>query len=73
MVHSHWLWGMHWLWWAFWLLAILVISRLFIGRDAHIPPASEETALEILRRRYARGEIGADEYEERKARLEDDQ
>jgi uncharacterized membrane protein len=51
-------------------------SRLFGWRDRHRPfyvpgeAAFEPNALEILRRRYARGEIDATTFEQMRERLE---
>lgn len=70
----HHMWGMHWGWWIFWIAVIAVVAWLIIrGRDTSGPPAPppRETALEVLQRRYASGEISTEEYEERCARLED--
>jgi putative membrane protein len=73
-----WGWGWGWgmgiihglLWWAILILGIIVLVRL-LGRDssrtAAAPPA--ETALEVLKKRYARGEIGKQEFEEKKRDL----
>ncbi|NIS60224.1 MAG: SHOCT domain-containing protein [Proteobacteria bacterium] len=73
-----WGYGMGWLWHiimiAFWIAVIvgivflirwLVISPGTGGRAAR----SEDSALEILKRRYARGEIDKQEYEEKKKDL----
>ena len=71
-------WGWGWgmgiihglLWWAILILGIIVLVRL-LGRDsrraATTTPA--ETALDILKKRYARGEIGKQEFEEKKRDL----
>lgn len=64
-------WGWYWWFWTFIWLAIAVIIIALIARAAArnsgARPQSE--ALEILKRRYAAGEIGTEEYEERKSRL----
>jgi putative membrane protein len=71
-------WGWGWgmgiihglLWWAILILGIIVLVRLLgrdSGRAATAPPA--ETALDILKKRYARGEIGKQEFEEKKRDL----
>jgi putative membrane protein len=65
-----WMLGMHFFWWIFWVLLITVLVALVLRRQPGSPPASREpTALEILERRYASGEISTDEFEDRKARL----
>lgn len=59
-----------------WILLILggawVLVRLLQDRGALSSFSVEprETPLEVLKRRYAEGEISAEEYEERKGRLE---
>ncbi|MDT8386529.1 MAG: SHOCT domain-containing protein [Thiogranum sp.] len=62
--------------WIFWLLVvILTFAAIWYlatntsgGRRSSGPP--EEDALEILRKRYARGEIGSEEYQQRRQELE---
>jgi putative membrane protein len=52
-------------WWPiFWLLLIALVIFL-IGRRGWWGARRGPTAKEILAERYARGEIGADEYRER--------
>jgi putative membrane protein len=60
---------------AFWIAVIvgiiflirwLVLSTRAAGHKAH----AEDSALEILKRRYARGEINKEEFEEKKKVLE---
>lgn len=71
---GEWSWGMgilhSLLWWAILILGIIVLVRL-LGRDSRRGPAgpSEDTALDILKKRYARGEIGKTEFEEKKRDL----
>lgn len=74
--------GLVWLIWvvmimAFWV-AIIVLVILAIrwlvrntgnGTHAAGPPSAHDTALAALRERYARGEIDATEFEERKRTL----
>lgn len=73
------LFGMHAFWWIVWIVVIAVFVMLLVrapGRredDARTTrTAPRERSLEILRRRYAAGEISTSEYEERKAVLERD-
>ena len=62
-------WGMHFIWWFFWVALMVMIFT-------PITPVSisrrRETALEVLQRRYASGEVTTVEYEERKTKLEHD-
>jgi putative membrane protein len=64
-------WGMI----LFWVLLVLLIAWLVKGFGSSkgstgaVKPA-EESALEILKRRYARGEINKEEYLEKKKDLE---
>jgi putative membrane protein len=73
-----WGYGMGWFWniimVAFWIAVIvgiiflirwLVVSTGGSGRSAR----SEDSALDILKRRYARGEINKEEFEEKKKAL----
>lgn len=64
-------WGMHGFWWLFWL-AVTVMFAILLMRAAGREQRPAETPLELLRRRFAAGEINAQEYEQRKAALERD-
>lgn len=60
---------------AFWIAVIvgivLLIRWLVVSTDARGRKAgSEDSALEILKRRYARGEIEKEEFEEKRKNLE---
>ncbi len=50
-----------WLWMGIWIAALLVMVWLIIGRGRDRDDA--EDALEILRARFARGEISQGEFE----------
>lgn len=80
---SDWGWGIHPMWWmwgawgigmmlimlAFWVLVIIGIVlgiRWLLGTGRGSAP---DRALEILRERYARGEINREEFEARKRDL----
>lgn len=68
--------GYGWMWFmplfmvAFWGLSIWAVVALVQGLSqasgSHIAPDQQDSALEILKRRYARGEIDKEEYEEKK-------
>ena len=76
-----WGWGMHPMWWGAWgfgmmlmmlLFWVLVIVGLVLGIRWLIGQGKgpgSDSALEILRQRYARGEINKDEFEAKKRDL----
>ena len=68
-----WNWGMGWglgcfLVFIFWLLVILGVAYLvkFVVGCGKKGETTQESALDILKKRYARGEIGKEEFEEKK-------
>jgi putative membrane protein len=60
--------GMHWIWWIAWIffwmlfLSFMTPMRRSTYREMQSP-------LQLLKRRYAAGEITSEEYEERRAKL----
>jgi putative membrane protein len=71
----HWMngfWGGGWmmiLWWVIIIVAIVALVKGFIGQKSS--PASEESPPDILKKRYARGEIGKEEFESSKSDILD--
>ncbi len=74
-----WTWGIGMihglLWWVFVILGIVLLLRLLArgtggGAAAGPPPAPPETALDILKKRYARGEIDKAEFDEKRRDLQ---
>ena len=71
--------GFGWMWFmpvymvAFWGLIIWAVVALVQGVSqlggSRAAPDQQDSALEILKRRYARGEIGKEEFEEKKRDL----
>jgi putative membrane protein len=51
-----------WLWMTFWIVGLVAMVWLIV-RGSNERPV-EQDALEILRARFARGEISQDEYEQ---------
>lgn len=51
-----------WIWMAVWIVALLVLVWMVVGERHRRSPA--EDASEILRARFARGEINETEYEQ---------
>ena len=72
MLHDGFMGGM-WYGWIFWLVIIAVIIWAFVTqmnknkRDIQAP--QQESVLDILKKRYAQGEINKNEFEEKKKDL----
>jgi putative membrane protein len=62
-------WGMAWmgLWWFLPILAIVVLVAWMMRTNGH---RQDKTALDILKERYARGEIDKAEFEQMRHDLE---
>jgi putative membrane protein len=58
------------LWWVFAIFAAVAIVKWVSGNRFGTQRSEEDRALEILRERLARGEIGKKEFDERKADLD---
>jgi len=68
-------WGMYGglpmlLWWGLVIAAIVLVVRWLITRGTPGGPPAQDSALAILRERYARGEIGKEEFDARRRDLE---
>lgn len=68
MIHYGHFFGMHWIWWILWLIILLWIFA--IPKDIPGQRKAKETPLDILKKRYAKGEISTTEFEEMKKNLE---
>jgi putative membrane protein len=57
--------------WVFWILIIVALVWLvtLATRRGGSPPGNEKSALEILKERYAKGEIDREEFEQKKKGL----
>ncbi len=51
------------------IVAAIVITARILGFDASNRPSSTNTSLDILKERFAKGEIDKDEFEDRKRTL----
>ncbi len=63
-------WGMHLIWWVIWLILLFWI----FATPYNLPGQKnkKDTPLEILKKRFASGQITKEEYQERKKILEND-
>lgn len=59
-------WGMGW---GMWFIPLLIILIVYLLIKNNSQSKSQETPLEILKRRYAKGEITKEEYEQVKSDL----
>jgi putative membrane protein len=71
-----WGWGMGFglismvLFWVLIILGIVILVKWIAGGTAGTGQMPAKTALDILKERYARGEIGREEFEQKKRDLE---
>jgi putative membrane protein len=61
-------WGMHVFWWIIWIIVLIWIFA--IPYDIPGQRKKKDAPLDILKKRFARGEITKEEYEEKKQFLE---
>lgn len=61
--------GMNFLWWIFWVLLFVSFFALMTPVPRSRTGRTRASALDLLQRRYAAGEISTAEYEERRAIL----
>ncbi|MDI1304155.1 MAG: SHOCT domain-containing protein [bacterium] len=69
MHYGYHFWGMHMFWWVFWIIILIWIFAT--PYDLPGQRSKTETALEILKKRFVKGEITKEEYEEKKKLLEE--
>ena len=60
----------HGVMWLFWVLVIVAIIA-FVRHTNNGTSSPPESALDILKKRYARGEIDEEEYQRRRQTLQD--
>jgi putative membrane protein len=56
-------------WWILIIAVIVIVIRVMMQSGKKQSKSQDESPLEILKRRYAKGEITKEEYEERKKDL----
>ena len=65
---GHHFWGMHLIWWILWLIFIFWIFAT--PYDVPGQRKKKDSPLDVLKKRYAAGEINSKEFEERKKVLQ---
>jgi putative membrane protein len=69
MHHGYHFGGMHFFWWIFWIIIIIWIFAT--PYDLPGQRKKTESPLEILKKRFAKGEITKEEYDQKKKVLEE--
>ncbi len=71
MYGMHW-WGMGFGWFTGLVFLVIIIWLIIrtVNHDAYHRSHSSNSALDILKERYAKGEIGKDEFEEKRKQIE---
>ena len=62
--------GVMWLFWVFIIAGIIFVFFNMTRGGFNTPPQDKESPLDILKKRYARGEIEEEEFERRRKELE---
>ncbi|TET53027.1 MAG: SHOCT domain-containing protein [Actinobacteria bacterium] len=57
------------LFWLLLLIGVIILVVYFVNQSRRTPSRGEELALDILKQRYAKGEIDKKEFEEKKKDL----
>lgn len=70
MGEGSWMGAGMWLFWIILILVVVVLARVMMGRRSGSMTEHQDSPLEILKSRYARGEIDEEEFERRKSELE---
>ena len=58
--------------WIFWIVLVVVIALLLKQIAGSTNKSKEQDALEVLKQRYAKGEVDEAEYQKKKSMLEKD-
>ena len=67
--HHGWFAGMHIVWLVCWIVMAIMLVRLVTRSGVSSVGRPTESAIDVLKRRYAKGALSTAEYEERLAKL----
>lgn len=70
MFYENYYWGMNFVWWFVWIMLLIWIFA--VPYDIPGQRRKKDSPLDILQKRFAAGQIGADEYSEKRKMLEND-
>lgn len=63
-------WGSMWIFWILLIVIAFMVVRAFANMKGGGGSSQDESPMEILKKRYARGEIDEEEFERRRKELE---
>lgn len=63
--------GFMWFFWILIIVVIVVVIKAVLGNGSRGTATKSDSAIEILQKRYARGEIDENEFNRRRKELED--
>lgn len=64
-----WMGGGMWLFWIILIAVVVLLAKVMAGNGSGSTPQRHDSPLEMLKARYARGEIDEEEFERRKSEL----
>jgi putative membrane protein len=63
--------GFMWIFWLLLIVVIIVLFKIFTRTDSRSNNSAEDSPLEILKKRYARGDINEEQFKRRRKELDE--